>query len=49
MTMLSNVHRCMVPSEKASAGNTNIVQPLVIDELALSADVMLLIRLLAST
>ena len=48
-TRLAVVHRCTVPSENASAGNTSIVQPLVVDELALNADVKLLIRLPAST
>ncbi len=48
-TRLAVVHKCTVPSEKASAGNTSIVQPLVVDELALNADVKLLIRLPAST
>ena len=38
-----------MPSENARAGKTSIVQPLVVDELALSADVKLLIRLPAST
>ena len=48
-TRLTVVHRCTVPSENASAGNTSIVQPLVVDELALNADVKLLIRRPAST
>ena len=48
-TMLTKIHGCTVPSEKARAGNTSIVQPLVAEELALSAYVELLIRLPAST
>ena len=43
------VHRCTAPSEKASAGNTSIVQPLVAEEPALSAEVKLLIRRPART
>ena len=48
-TRLITVHRCTAPSENASAGNTSIVQPLLLDELALSADVNVLIFLPAST
>ena len=47
--MLTAVHRCTVPSENASAGNTSIVHPLLLDELALSADVKVLILLPART
>ena len=48
-TRLITVHRCTAPSENASAGKTSIVQPLLLDELALSADVKVLIFLPAST
>ena len=45
----ATVHRCMAPSENARAGKTNIVQPLVVEELALKAVVTLPILLPAST
>ena len=35
--MATTVHRCIIPAAKASAGNTSIVQPLVVEEAALMA------------
>ena len=43
------VQRWIAPSANASAGNTSMVQPLVVDELALSAEVKLLMRRPPST
>ena len=43
------VHTCTAPSANARAGSTSMVQPLAEDELALSAEVMLLTRRPPST
>ena len=51
-TMVSIRRRCSPSStgaRSAKAGNTSIAQPLVVDELALSADMKLLIHRSAST
>ena len=48
-TMDRAVHTCTAPSANARAGSTSMVQPLAEDELALSAEVMLLTRRPPST